>query len=134
MASSTRDTRVVAAVACPRCGARAGEVCRNPVPHDRRRGAEDRRAQPARPHSERRAAWTGAREPRLQPLSAAAAAARAPRPPAELVDARHDKLHCDSAIVRRGRTRRAARTDESGDELDVGNLSPVPETTSKEPR
>jgi hypothetical protein len=57
MASRTRDERVVAAVPCPRCGARAGEACHNPVPHQTWRGQQDRRAQPLRPHSERRAAW-----------------------------------------------------------------------------
>jgi len=57
MASKTRDARVIAAVACPTCGARAGEPCRNPVPHQTIRGPEDRRAQPVRPHIERRAEW-----------------------------------------------------------------------------
>lgn len=52
-----RDHRVIAAVACPRCGAQAGEPCRNPVQHQRHRGPQDHRAQPTRPHSERRAAW-----------------------------------------------------------------------------
>lgn len=57
MASKTRDDRIVAAVACPRCGAAVGEPCRNPVPHQNWRGPEDRRAQPSRPHNERRAEW-----------------------------------------------------------------------------
>jgi len=57
MASKTRDSRVIAAVACPLCGARAGEPCRNPVPHQRQRGPIDRRPQPTRPHIERRAEW-----------------------------------------------------------------------------
>lgn len=61
MASKTRDDRVIAAVACPTCGARAGERCRNPVPHQAWRGPVDRRAQPLRPHIERRAEWVSKR-------------------------------------------------------------------------
>jgi hypothetical protein len=57
LASKTRDERVTAAVACPRCGARRGEPCRNPVPHDAARGPQDYRPQPQRPHQERRRAW-----------------------------------------------------------------------------
>jgi len=57
MASITRDARIIAAVACPRCGAAAGEPCRNPVPHQQWRGRQDRRRQPVRPHNERRLAW-----------------------------------------------------------------------------
>lgn len=69
MASKTRDDRVIALVPCPRCGARKGEPCKNPVPHQMRRvehghwhdTLEDRRAQPVRPHSERRALWVMAK-------------------------------------------------------------------------
>ncbi len=61
MASSTRDQRVVAAVACPRCGAPVGSPCRNPVAHQAARGPEDRRAQPVRVHSERRVVWQDAK-------------------------------------------------------------------------
>jgi hypothetical protein len=67
MASRTRDTRVITTVPCPRCGAHKGQACRNPVPHQTRIWCakhqrwhdcpEDRRAQPVRPHSERRALW-----------------------------------------------------------------------------
>ena len=57
MASKTRDARVIAAVACPECGAQIGQPCRNPIPHQTMRGLEDRRAQPLRPHIERRAEW-----------------------------------------------------------------------------
>lgn len=53
-----RDQKVIAAVACPRCGAAAGQPCRNPIPHDAQRGREDHRAQPIRPHSERRVLWS----------------------------------------------------------------------------
>jgi hypothetical protein len=63
MASRTRDARVISAVPCPRCGVPAGTPCRNPVPHQAVRGPEDRRQQPIRPHSERRALWVeGKRE------------------------------------------------------------------------
>ena len=55
--SKTRDTRIVAAVRCPRCGAAAGEPCRNPVPHNSSRGPDDRRKQPVAAHNERRMAW-----------------------------------------------------------------------------
>lgn len=58
MASNIRDRRCIDEAACPRCGARAGEPCRNPVRHQAHRGTEDRRNQPSRPHSERRAAWS----------------------------------------------------------------------------
>ena len=50
MASKTRDIRVIVVVPCPKCGARAGELCRNPA-----RGLDG--PQPSRPHSQRRAAW-----------------------------------------------------------------------------
>lgn len=56
-----RDARIIVAVACPRCGADVGERCRNPVPHQRRRGPEDRRRQPRCCHTERRRAWQIAR-------------------------------------------------------------------------
>lgn len=56
-----RDRAVIAAVACPRCRAKPGEPCRNPVRHQSNRGPEDRRQQPTRPHSERRAAWSDAK-------------------------------------------------------------------------
>lgn len=52
-----RDAKVIATVACPRCGASAGHPCRNPIPHQAHRGADDHRDQPMRPHSERRVAW-----------------------------------------------------------------------------
>jgi len=61
MASKTRDARVIAAVGCPLCGAVVAEPCRNPIPHQRQRGPEDRRAQPMRPHIERRAEWVRAK-------------------------------------------------------------------------
>lgn len=57
MASKHRDEKVIASVPCPECGALAGEPCRNPVPHQRQRGPQDRRAQPMRPHTSRRVAW-----------------------------------------------------------------------------
>lgn len=53
-----RDRKVIAAAGCPRCGAPAGTPCRNPIPHQAHRGTEDRRAQPIRPHSERRVIWS----------------------------------------------------------------------------
>lgn len=56
-----RDMRVIANADCPRCGAPAGQACRNPVPHDARAGTLDKRRQPTRPHSERRAAWSAAK-------------------------------------------------------------------------
>lgn len=56
-----RDRAVIAAVACPRCHAKPGEPCRNPVAHQNNRGLEDRRQQPIRPHNERRAAWSDAK-------------------------------------------------------------------------
>jgi hypothetical protein len=49
-----RNERIVAAVMCPRCGARPGEPCRNPVAHQAHRGPEDRREQPSGIHAERR--------------------------------------------------------------------------------
>lgn len=78
MSSNTRETRIIAACACPRCGVGIGEKCRNPVPHReyvsdgtpcdpvtgvRRdivayRGPEDRRRQPLRCHAERRRMWS----------------------------------------------------------------------------
>jgi len=61
MASHTRDERVIAAVACPRCGATVGEACRNPIPHHAIRGPQDRRRQPERPHNERRSEWVSAK-------------------------------------------------------------------------
>lgn len=57
MASRTREQRILAAVACPRCGARVGERCRNPIRYQTMRGPEDRRAQPLRCHTERRLLW-----------------------------------------------------------------------------
>lgn len=57
MASLTKDLPIIAAVACPRCGAHAGQPCQNPVPHQQHRGDVDHRRQPARPHSERKRAW-----------------------------------------------------------------------------
>lgn len=57
MASRTQDTRVVNSVPYPRCHAGIGERCRNPWAHQQGRGPEDRRAQPERPHAERRQAW-----------------------------------------------------------------------------
>ena len=57
MASKHRDEKIIAAVPCPLCGAGTGERCRNPIPHQQRRGPEDRRPQPARSHNERRLAW-----------------------------------------------------------------------------
>lgn len=56
-----RGMKVIAAVPCPRCGARPGERCRNPVAHQNNRGPDDRREQPIRPHNERRAAWSDAK-------------------------------------------------------------------------
>lgn len=56
--SDRRDAKVVAAVACPKCGAQAGQPCRNPIGHDFARGPQDHRPQPLRPHSDRRAAWS----------------------------------------------------------------------------
>jgi len=53
-----RDRRVIDEVACPRYGAPPGVPCRNPIPHQAWRGAEDHRAQPIRPHSERRVVWS----------------------------------------------------------------------------
>ena len=53
-----RDAKVIATVACPRCGAAIGQPCRNPIAHDARRGPDDHRAQPIRPHSERRVIWS----------------------------------------------------------------------------
>lgn len=61
MASKTRDDRVIVAVACPRCAAPAGQPCRNPIAHQTARGPQDRRAQPIRPHVERRVAWIDAK-------------------------------------------------------------------------
>ena len=58
MASDNRETKVMMTTECPRCGAKPGERCRNPVPHDTTRGIEDRRAQPQRCHSERRVVWS----------------------------------------------------------------------------
>ena len=55
--SKTRSLRIVAAVACPACGAAAGERCRNPVAHQGFRGPQDRREQPLRPYQARRMAW-----------------------------------------------------------------------------
>src|SRR5215472_15319960 len=57
MASKTRDARIIAAVACPQCGACVGKQCRNPIPHQQSRGAVDRRAQPMHPHRDRRDVW-----------------------------------------------------------------------------
>jgi len=57
MASRHRAEKIIAVIACPRCGAKIGEPWRNPVPHQSARGPEDRRAQPMRPHNERRLAW-----------------------------------------------------------------------------
>jgi hypothetical protein len=61
VASRTREERIVAAVVCPRCGARIGEPCRNPVTHQRHRGPEDYRLQPKRCHTERRQEWQKSR-------------------------------------------------------------------------
>lgn len=61
LASKTRDARVIAAVACPVCKAGPGDGCRNPVPHQPWRGPVDRRPQPVRPHSARRAAWVASK-------------------------------------------------------------------------
>ncbi len=52
-----RDEKVIASVSCPECGVKAGQPCRNPVPHQAHRGPEDHRAQPVRPHAARRALW-----------------------------------------------------------------------------
>ena len=75
-----RDVKVVAAVACPECGAAMGDRCRNPIPETRSRYGRvdprdsrpghrslrpdyvDRRPQPARPHLERRRAWQAQRD------------------------------------------------------------------------
>lgn len=62
MSSDTRETRIVSAVACPRCGVGIGERCHNPIPHQKQRGPEDRREQPARCHTERRKAWQTKRD------------------------------------------------------------------------
>lgn len=56
-----RNAKVIAAVACPRCGAQAGKPCRNPIQHQAMRGPQDHRAQHARPHNERRCAWVEAK-------------------------------------------------------------------------
>jgi hypothetical protein len=55
--SNSRDVRIVASVPCPVCKAQVGERCRNPYAHQQGRGPEDRRPQPAGPHTERRMAW-----------------------------------------------------------------------------
>jgi hypothetical protein len=55
--SKTRSIRIVAAVACPECGALAGEPCKNREPHRANLGPEDRRGVPIRPHNLRRMAW-----------------------------------------------------------------------------
>lgn len=44
----TRDQHVTTSTPCPRCGAPGGTPCRNPA---------GGRAQPTRPHTERRRAW-----------------------------------------------------------------------------
>jgi hypothetical protein len=54
--SKSLYARIVAAVACPRCGAAIGERCHNPIAHQAIRGPADHRAQPLREHSERRRA------------------------------------------------------------------------------
>ena len=77
MASRTRDARVVEAVACEACGAARGAPCRNPIRHDARRGSEDRRAQPHRPHDERRQAWARLRGPASDRAVVAGAVERA---------------------------------------------------------
>ncbi len=77
--AKSRDRRVVATTPCPLCGVTAGAPCRNPIPESESKYARvapaddrpgrralnpdyaDRRAQPARPHSERRAAWQSRR-------------------------------------------------------------------------
>ncbi len=62
MPTDTRQIRIIAAVACPLCGAGAGERCRNPIPHQTHRGPQDRRPQPIRVHAERRRAWQQKRD------------------------------------------------------------------------
>ena len=56
--SLNRDIRAIVHVACPHCGARPGERCRNPA-----LWATPRSAQPTRPHAERRAAEQELRRP-----------------------------------------------------------------------
>lgn len=59
--NAARDARIIAQSVCPRCHAPAGTPCRNPVEHQAWRGAEDHRAQPTRPHNERKAEWVRTR-------------------------------------------------------------------------
>jgi len=71
MASSTREQRIRAAVACPLCGAGLGQACRaGTQPHDARRGAEDLRPQLNRAHNERRATWQARRAERERMMEA----------------------------------------------------------------
>ena len=78
--AKSRERRVVESTPCPRCGAAPGQPCANPIPESEskygrvapeldapgrralRAGYSDRRAQPARPHQERRAAWQSRRD------------------------------------------------------------------------
>lgn len=58
MASKTRETRIVAAVACPTCGVGVGQWCRKATAHhDYRRGTVDLREALPRVHTDRRLVW-----------------------------------------------------------------------------
>ena len=78
--AKSRSRRVIESTPCPLCGAAPGERCKNPIPESEskygrvdpaddapgRRALNpayaDRRAQPAREHLERRAAWQSRRD------------------------------------------------------------------------
>jgi hypothetical protein len=60
--SKHRESRIIAAVACPTCGVPKGQRCKEgPSSHDQRRGAEDLRPWLTRCHLARRANWEEAK-------------------------------------------------------------------------
>jgi hypothetical protein len=72
-----RESNIIAAVACPVCGAPVGQKCRAGVhPHDPRRGVEDLREIMPRVHSARRAAKTALNDVAAVPVTRPLVSAR----------------------------------------------------------